>query len=77
MEVGAVQSLQLLRQAAQTLFPTGVPANPGVCNAMALSASTQAQSALHQLDRRFWADPDALGQRMEAFAARHGLLDGI
>lgn len=78
-ELGARQSLRLLLEAKEILFgenplPTTqtdrIVVFPGISTHAALQGWSD---RLNELDRRFNEDPDGLGERIDRFAAKHGL----
>jgi hypothetical protein len=79
-ELGAVQSLQLLRDAKGILFGSN-PVPPTQSERSAAfpdlsdthTAPPDWSERLDDLDRRFWEDPDGLRGRLDRFAAKHGL----
>jgi hypothetical protein len=80
IELGAAQSLTLLREAKSILFGSNpVPPTqteriavfPGMSDAHA--APPDWSERLDDVNRRFWEDPDRLGERLDRFAAKHGL----
>jgi Domain of unknown function (DUF4375) len=78
--VGAVQTLDLLRQAKETVFPTiPVPVDTEVRrNLLPVvepdSPNPEWERKLDELDQRFYANSDNLTPRLEAFAHEQGLV---
>lgn len=74
--MGAAVSLQLLQEAKQVVFGMGDVPRDTVARREYLATFEDGviQERLDQLDRKFWEDPDKLGERSEAFAIRHGLV---
>jgi len=78
--VGAVQTLELLRQAKDIVFPTiPVPVDTEVRrNLLPVvepdSPNPEWARKLNELDHRFYGDSDNLTARLEAFAREHGLV---
>jgi hypothetical protein len=71
MAIEAHQSLSLLREAKEHLFPKkSVPADTATRRRALPDESTK----LDELDKIFWKDPDGLPSRMGAFARKHGLV---
>jgi len=82
-ELGATESLGLLIEAKEILFGA-IPAPPTQSQRYAVfpgisethAAPPDWSERLDDLDRRFCADPDRLGERLDRFAQNHGLLAG-
>lgn len=82
--VGAFQTLGLLQEAKEILFP-GVPVPLKTAErrqSLPLDAEENSPTPnwsekLHNLDERFWADPEGLAVRFEAFARNHGLVSNV
>ena len=74
--LGAAQALQLLRQAKEELFPAAAVPEDTKARRQALRVprSPELDSKLSGLDRQYWADPDGLEPRLQAFAREHGLV---
>ncbi|RXF73760.1 DUF4375 domain-containing protein [Hansschlegelia zhihuaiae] len=80
-EIRALQSLKLVREAANTLFGRdGPPADQAdrwrimSSKAPHLSQQHRRESHLDRLDKEFYKDPDQLGERLTAYAKQHGLV---
>lgn len=80
IEIGATQTLELLRQAKNIVFPTApVPTDTETRRNLLPSFDPDGpvpewSTKLDHLDQRFYADPDGLTHRLEAFARKHGLV---
>jgi uncharacterized protein DUF4375 len=81
ISLGAVQTLELLRQAKQLLFPSmAVPADTATRRRLIPPDAERNEPVpdwsqkLDELDRRFWADSENLGSRLKAFALEHRLV---
>jgi Domain of unknown function (DUF4375) len=78
--MGAVQTLDLLRQAKEIVFPTiPVPVDTEVRrNLLPVvepdSPNPEWERKLDELDQRFYAKSDNLTPRLEAFAREQGLV---
>lgn len=77
--MGAEASLLLLQEAKRIIFGRAeVPGETGARRQILAEAGTDAlQVQLDELDKLFWADPDELAVRSEAFAVTHGLMRHI
>lgn len=74
-EIGALASLDLLLRAKQVVFGFGeVPAETSRRRQKSARTSGSQITRLDRLDRLFWADPDDLSARAEAFLLKHGLV---
>ncbi|MGA7632252.1 MAG: DMP19 family protein [Terriglobales bacterium] len=79
--LGAFQTLELLQEARDAVFPS-IPVPTSIAERRrALSSYPEDSSPtpkwsekLDDLDKRFWADPDGITLRLETFARNHGLL---
>ena len=75
-ELGATRSLELLLRAKQVVF--GFRDVPAFTAQRRQTTTSDSQlSRLDRLDRQFWADPDGLVERVEAFLDRHGLIPAV
>jgi Domain of unknown function (DUF4375) len=81
ISLGAIQTVELLRQAKEVLFPSmAVPVDTGARRRLIpLDADSDEPAPdwthrLDELDRRFWADSENLGTRLKAFAREHELV---
>jgi hypothetical protein len=75
MELGAKSSLRLLRQAKEIIFGNdSVPLHTPSRRQYLASHPIKDDDALNLLDKEFWSDPDALYDKLSAFAREHGLL---
>ena len=75
LELGARRSLRLLRRAKEILFAgDDVPLNTPVRRRYLANHPIKERDALEALDKEFWSDPDALSEKLSAFAREHGLL---
>lgn len=75
-EIGAMQSLSLLRQAKQIVFgDAAIPEDTEQRREILLQRDFDSYAKqLDELDRLFWEDPDELGERSESFARKHALI---
>jgi len=75
-EIGAMQSLSLLRQAKQIVFGDAViPEDTEQRREILLQRDFDSYAKqLDELDRLFWEDPDGLSERSESFARKHALI---
>lgn len=79
--LGAFQTLELLQEAKEVLFPyISVPVKIGE-RRRALPTDPEADSLtpgwsekLDDLDKRYWADSESIALRLEAFGRNHGLV---
>ena len=75
--LGATDTLDLLHQAKEMLFPgTPVPEDAQT-RRQALRGDAEGMRLnpkLDALDHRYWADPEELDSRLRAFALEHGLV---
>ena len=81
ISLGAMQTLQLLREAKQILFPSmTVPVDTATRRRVIPLDAERNESIpdwshrLDALDRRFYADSENLASRLKAFAREHGLV---
>jgi len=75
-ELGATKSLELLLRAKQIVF--GFRDVPTYTAQRRQTTTSDSQlSRLDPLDRQFWADPDGLVERVEAFLHEHGLIPAV
>ena len=74
LELGAQRSLHLLRQAKEILFANDeVPRHTPTRRQYLASHPIKDDSSLEELDKEFWSDPDALYEKLSAFATKQGL----
>jgi hypothetical protein len=75
-EMGAVQSLALLKRAKLALFDDeNIPEDTGERREMILKRESDARlRLLEELDNQFWKDPDDLFTKSAAYAKMYGLL---
>jgi len=77
-QLGATQTLALLHQAKEIVFSAmPVSADTKVRRkhmASIDSAQSDLRRKLDELDQRFYASPDEITPRLEAFARQHGLV---
>jgi hypothetical protein len=75
-EMGAMQSLSLLRRAKQIVFgDTVIPEDTEQRREILLQRDSNFYAdQLDELDKLFWEDPDGLGERNESFARKHALV---
>jgi hypothetical protein len=79
--LGAFQTLELLQEAKDVLFPS-LPVPISIADGrQALSSYPEDNSPtpkwsekLDDLDNRYWADSEGIALRLEAFARNHGLV---
>jgi Domain of unknown function (DUF4375) len=78
IELGAFQTLELLRQAKKVLFPHGsVPINAtdrGRALLEGYLSTPTWRKKLDDLDNRYWANSENIALRLEGFARNHGLV---
>lgn len=75
LELGAQNSLRLLRQAKDILFPSQiVPTNTTKRRELLAANGTSYDNRLDALDSEFYKDPDALYERLAAYGREHGLF---
>ena len=75
LELGAQRSLRLLRRAKEILFASDdVPLHTPVRRQYLANHPIKEREALEALDKEFWSDPDALYEKLSAFAREHGLF---
>ncbi|HEV2732862.1 MAG TPA: DMP19 family protein [Terriglobales bacterium] len=80
LEIGAIQTLELLRQAKDIIFPAvSVPEDTQTRRELLSTIesdtpSPESSSKLDELDQRFYANSDNLTPRLEAFAREQGLI---
>lgn len=75
--IEAIRTLELLEEAKETLFPgIQVPLDTRARREFILiiCADGSRQEMLDELDKRFYADPDRITSRLEAFVRYHGLV---
>jgi hypothetical protein len=80
-ELRAFESLRLLLEAADLLFEDGqVPADRAIRNTLIKDYPKEGYKEtdwcirLDQLDKAYWANPDALGERLERYAEEQDLV---
>lgn len=71
-ELGALRSHELLLEARRILFPLGDPPRETSARRAILPSPP---SDLESIDKEFWTDPDALGERLRMYAIRHKLVE--
>ncbi len=78
-ELGALNALRILRAAAQTIFGTDAPPQDRVTRWDMMKRREgrrpNPESYLDALDKEYWQDPDDLGDRLQAYADRTGLIE--
>lgn len=84
-ELGALSSLSLVKEAADTIFGKRGPPVDRTERWQIMEAKTKRlsdvltrfrqTSRLERLDKQFWEDPDQLGDRLSAYAEQQGLID--
>jgi hypothetical protein len=84
-ELGALRSLDLVKEAADTIFGERGPPVDRTERWRIMGAKTRRlldvlkryrqTSRLERLDKQFWEDPDQLGDRLSAYAKQQGLID--
>lgn len=75
LELNAPNSLQLLHQARDILFPDRVVSTSTAQRRELLAANgTSYDSRLDALDSEFYKDPDALYEKLAAYAKKHSLF---
>lgn len=74
-EMGATESLSLLKQAKQIVFGLGeVPEDTEQRRRFLMHKGFESNARLDELDSLFWEDPDGLSDRGETFARRNTLI---
>jgi len=83
-ELGALSSLSLVKEAADTIFGKRGPPADRTERWRIMEAKTRRlseiltryrqTSRLERLDKQFWEDPDQLGHRLSAYAEQQGLI---
>ena len=83
-KIGALRSLNLVREAADALFgKAGPPASQAdrweILNSKTrhlgqIVSQRRKDLYLERLDKDFWRDPDKFGERLTAYAQQHGLV---
>lgn len=83
-DLEAGRSLDILREAAETLFGKRVPPESQVDRWNVMYAKSRKLSEfftnrrrttqLEHLDKLFWEDPECLGDRLKAYAEKHDLV---
>jgi hypothetical protein len=83
-EIGAVESLTLLRTAKESLFPScPIPSDTSERRETLPWYPPKGETVpdwcktLDELDKRFCQDPDGLGQRLQKYAADHQLVSRL
>ena len=80
LELKAFKALLLLTEAKNLLFEGDVPEDPAARNEAIKDYEDSGSpppawvQELERIDQGFWDDPDGLGERLEAFAREHGLV---
>lgn len=75
LELGAQRCLRLLRRAKEILFAKDdVPLYTPDRRRYLASHPIKERQALEVLDKEFWSDPDALHEKLSAFAREHRLF---
>lgn len=81
ISLGAIQTVELLRQAKEILFPSmAVPLDTSARRRLIPPDADRDEpppdwtQRLDELDRRFWADSENLGSRLKAFARGRELI---
>lgn len=75
--LGATDTLDLLHQAKEMLFPGAPVSEETPTRRQALRSDAEGKQLnpkLDELDNRYWADPEKLDSRLRAFALEHGLV---
>ncbi|MFC3552476.1 DUF4375 domain-containing protein [Lysobacter cavernae] len=76
--IGATTSLELLLKAKKIVFGfDSVPVDTSARRQISRPLSASQSSRLDHLDKLFWADPDNLSDRIEAFLRRHSLIRDV
>jgi hypothetical protein len=84
-ELGASNSLTIVKEAGDTVFGRIGPPVDGAARSRIMQSQThrlsevlarhRQSSRLERLDKQFWTDPDRLGDRLRAYADEEGFLE--
>jgi len=78
-ELGALNALKILWEAAETIFGNDAPpkdrAKRWEMMKQRQGQQPNRESSLDALDEEYWHDPDDLGDRLQAYADRTGLVE--